>query len=171
MSTERQEALNKETDFNAYLAILDNRDKEDEITKAADTTNVTYIGIIGSRKRNSMIDQLKVNTAYNDVKKNLDLDTGLNLHIVSGGASTGADRFAELLAKSEQIPITIYYPKWRVHNNSAAMIRNNIIAKQSDYLIACRAAGGSAGTDYTILQFKKKHNGNENILKSKLHII
>lgn len=113
------------------------------------------IGIVGSRKRDTLND-------YHDIEKyfgvtltkhNLGLD---DVQIVSGGCPTGVDRWAEVLAKSKCIPITIYYAKWYKYGQAAGPMRNRIIAKESDYLIALPGPE-SKGTHNTIRYFKETH--------------
>ena len=81
--------------------------------------------------------------------------------IVSGGCPTGADNFAEILAKELGIPITIYYPKLRKGINypphevrNAMHSRNMRIALECEVLIALVAEDRKGGTENTIGHFK-----------------
>ncbi|MGD1834747.1 MAG: hypothetical protein ACPKQO_03405 [Nitrososphaeraceae archaeon] len=119
------------------------------------------IGIVGSRKRDSNEDLNKViNTFYNLI---FDLDD--EIHIISGGASKGADRFAELLAERDDHHITIYRPQYNKYPGKIAPLRrNDYIAKDSDILIACVAKDRKGGTEDTIKKFKKYHPNRRLIL-------
>ena len=112
------------------------------------------MGIVGSRKRDSNKDLNKViNTFYNLI---VDLDD--EIHIISGGASKGADRFAELLAERDNPHIPIYRPQYsKYHGKIAPLRRNDYIAKDSDILIACVAKDRKGGTEDTMKKFKKYH--------------
>jgi hypothetical protein len=75
--------------------------------------------------------------------------------LFSGGCPTGADNFAEQLAKKWQIPILIHYAKWDKLGKRAGFARNGDIAKDADVLIACVAEDRTGGTEDTIKKFQK----------------
>lgn len=75
--------------------------------------------------------------------------------MVSGGCPTGADSFAEILAKKHQIPIMIHYAKWNIYGKVAGFKRNTDIATDSDILIATPAQDRTGGTEDTIKKAKK----------------
>jgi len=105
------------------------------------------IGIIGSRRRNKQKDYnaiLKVLLPYIRVKS--------YVHIISGGCPSGGDHFAEIIAKRYGLPITIYYPDWKI-GKSAGFFRNTYIAEDSKILIACVASDRKGGTEDTIKKF------------------
>lgn len=104
------------------------------------------IGIIGSRQRNSQQDLEAVRNAFEEIYEEED-------EIVSGGCPQGGDHFAELLAKSHQIPIKIYYAEWGRLGRSAGFQRNGLIARDSDILIACVAPDRTGGTEDTIKKY------------------
>ncbi len=108
------------------------------------------IGIVGSRRRDTNEDFLKINNAFL-----------LNFYegdaIVSGGCPKGGDRFAEIIAEKYKVPITIYKPNWKKYGHGAGLIRNTDIAKESDILIACVSEDRKGGTEDTIKKFKKFH--------------
>jgi len=104
------------------------------------------IGIVGSRRRNSIEDFKLVEKKFFEVYK-------LGDWIVSGGCPTGADAMAEKIAKDNGIPILIFYPNWSKYKKAAGIIRNTDIAKNSDVLIACVAADRKGGTEDTIKKF------------------
>jgi len=55
--------------------------------------------------------------------------------IVSGGAK-GADSMAERYAKDNRINTIIYRPDWKKYGRGAGIVRNRIIIKNSDLVIA-----------------------------------
>lgn len=105
-----------------------------------------YIGIIGSRRRDSTADLKIVEEAFLKIYEDGDI-------IVSGGCPRGADRFAEILARRHQVPILIHYAQWTRKGRAAGFIRNTDIAEDSDVLIACVAPDRTGGTEDTILKF------------------
>lgn len=107
------------------------------------------IGIIGSRRRNSGIDQKKVREKFFEIYEQGDW-------IISGGCPQGGDRFAEKIAKNNGIPILIFYPNWSKFGKGAGLIRNGDIAFNSDVIIACVADDRTGGTEDTLKRFKKK---------------
>jgi len=101
------------------------------------------IGIVGSRRRTGIkvfqIIENKLLEIYEE-----------NDHLVSGGCPTGADSYAELLAKKHQIPIMIHYAKWSIYGKNAGFRRNGDIANDCDVLIATPAEDRTGGTEDTI---------------------
>jgi hypothetical protein len=100
------------------------------------------IGIIGTRKRNTITDYNIVREAFFDVYHKRDV-------IVSGHCAKGGDAFAEKIAFDYGIPIIIYPPIKKAlfkyinkdpekHNYVKELFaRNKLIAEESDFLIAC----------------------------------
>ena len=109
------------------------------------------IGIIGSRRRNTMADKTKVYDAFLRIYERGD-------EIVSGGCPQGGDAFAELIAKQQQVPIKIYYAEWDRLGRSAGYQRNGLIARDADVLIACVAEDRTGGTEDTIKKFNDGRN-------------
>ena len=106
------------------------------------------IGIVGSRRRTG------TKTFQSIERKLLELyEEGESL--VSGGCPTGADSYAEVLAKKHQIPIMIHYARWKKYGKSAGFTRNTDIAKDSDILIATPAEDRTGGTEDTIKKATK----------------
>ena len=68
--------------------------------------------------------------------------------IVSGGA-TGTDSMAEKYAKKKNLKTIVFRPEWEKHGNSAGIIRNRIIIKNSDLILAF-LLGSSKGTENSI---------------------
>ena len=107
-----------------------------------------YIGIVGSRRRNTPEDYKLVKAKCLELYKDGD-------YIVSGGCPKGADAFAELIAKNIQIPIMIHYAKWNMKGMGAGFERNGDIADKADILIACVAPDRTGGTEDTIKKYNK----------------
>jgi hypothetical protein len=63
--------------------------------------------------------------------------------ILSGGAS-GADRFGEVWANQNGIPVELYPAEWKKHGRAAGPIRNRKMAKESDALIVFPGGAGTA---------------------------
>lgn len=108
-----------------------------------------WIGIVGSRRRNTKADFDIVEKKFLEFYEPGDA-------LVSGGCSTGADRFAEILAKKYQVPIMIWYAAWDRFGKSAGFQRNNNIATNAQVLIACVASDRTGGTEDTIKKFNAR---------------
>ena len=126
------------------------------------------IGIVGSRRRFTDKDQMKVVKAFDKIESQLgvwvDDDGKIDpnrvygcLTIISGGCRHGADCWAEQIASIRGIPIMIYHADWKTWYNAAGPIRNTYIARDSDVLIACVAPDRTGGTEDTIRKFKEYH--------------
>lgn len=116
------------------------------------------IGIVGSRRRNEQKDK----NLLLDYIQELLINPSILLHIVSGGCSTGADRFAEEIAKEVGLSITIHYPnKFKMEDNSKweytklLFARNETIAIDCDVLVALPASDRTGGTENTIKHAEK----------------
>ena len=55
--------------------------------------------------------------------------------IITGGAR-GVDRMAEACAKERQLSVVVHYPDWNKYGKAAGPIRNEIIVKDCDILVA-----------------------------------
>jgi hypothetical protein len=134
------------------------------------------IGIVGTRKRDSLIDYREVRSAFNEIYQAGDI-------ICSGLCPKGADRFAVIIANELElsdnkrlwfpakwddlnVPNTrIKYNKWgKPYNVLAGFNRDTDIARESDILIACVAKDRKGGTEDTIKKWKRFHKGKEPIL-------
>lgn len=111
------------------------------------------LGIVGSRRRCKLEDRQLL------VKRVKELQPVM---IISGGCSSGADLFAEEIAKNLGIPITIYHPKLECMKRypyheivKANYARNQLIALECEYLLALVAEDRKGGTENTIEFFKK----------------
>ena len=109
-----------------------------------------YIGIIGSRTRNSWEDYQCIKKKFTEIFIGGDI-------IVSGGCGTGGDNFAETIARNNDIRIIIFKADWDKYGKEAGFIRNNDIAKISDTIIACVSENRKGGTEDTIRKFKDFH--------------
>ncbi len=105
------------------------------------------IGIVGSRRRNAAHDLDAVVKAFFQIYE-------LGDSIVSGGCPKGGDRFAEIIASVEEVPITIHKADWKLGRH-AGFLRNTTIAEESDVLIACVADDRKGGTEDTINKFQR----------------
>lgn len=113
------------------------------------------IGIIGTRRRDS-------SGAFKIVQEEFFLHYEEGDWICSGGCPKGADRFAEVIAKQNGIPIIIFYPDYKKKGRYAPFERNTFIADKSDILIACVSEDRKGGTEDTIQKFLK-HNDVEKL--------
>lgn len=114
------------------------------------------VGIVGSRSRNTPKDK---NVIRKVLKKQI--AKGYKIHVVSGGCSRGADRFAEELAKELNLGISIHKPdvkpnceRWEYAQ--AAYARNTLIANECNLLLAVWD-GVSGGTKDTIDKAEKQN--------------
>lgn len=104
------------------------------------------IGIVGSRRRTSDEDFRAVLAKFDEVANPYDA-------IVSGGCPTGADAWAQAIAKLRGRTIMIHYPKTDSNGQwlpGAQFKRNGLIARDCDILIACVARDRTGGTEDTI---------------------
>jgi hypothetical protein len=106
------------------------------------------IGIVGSRRRDSLEDYKKIIDKVIEIYEKGDT-------FCSGGCSSGADKFAEEISDALQIPIQIHYAKWHTYGRGAGFMRNTLIAEDSDVLIACVAEDRIGGTEDTIKKFQQ----------------
>ncbi len=117
------------------------------------------LGIVGSRKRNSM----------KDIELILDKVHELNPDkIVSGGCPVGADAFAETIAHQLNIPFEEFLPNldsnvpyYKIVQSYFA--RNMRVAENCDVLLALVAPDRKGGTENTIKWFLKI-NKEENLI-------
>lgn len=73
--------------------------------------------------------------------------------IISGGAR-GVDSMAEIFAKENNIPITIFHPDWNKYGKSAGILRNTDIINSATHVIALPSVH-SKGTYDSINKAKK----------------
>lgn len=75
--------------------------------------------------------------------------------VVSGGAPEGGDRVAELWAEARKIPVELHKAEWDKYGKAAGFIRNVLIIKASDRVLAFWD-GQSKGTKHS-LDLARKH--------------
>lgn len=108
------------------------------------------IGIVGSRRRNSLNDRQMILDLVRDLKTKF----GEKLELVSGGCRTGADNYAEDASRIHVVKMKIFLPvgnvksKWEFR--VAAFARNRQIAEYSDVLFAQVSSDRTGGTENTI---------------------
>lgn len=103
------------------------------------------IGIIGTRRRDSLQDFKIVENAFLKVYKPGDT-------ICSGLCSKGGDRFAVILVQKYKVEPLWFPANWKLGRH-AGFLRNTNIAKSSDILIACVSEDRTGGTEDTIKKF------------------
>lgn len=108
------------------------------------------IGIVGSRRRNTMADYLMLVDRLEKIYEEGD-------RFVSGGCPKGGDSFAQYLADTYGIPILVYPAEWEKYGRGAGFRRNTFIARDADVLIAIVAADRKGGTEDTIKKFISFH--------------
>lgn len=81
-------------------------------------------------------------------------ESGFIISLIVSGGARGVDKLAERYAKENRIPIKIYTADWNL-GKSAGFIRNSVLYKESDALIALWN-GESAGTKHMINLMKNK---------------
>lgn len=106
------------------------------------------IGVVGSRRRAGDDSYRLVSAAVRRIFEDGD-------HIVSGGCHTGADAFAERIARQIGAPIIIHHANWKALGRMAGFARNALIARDADVIVACVAADRTGGTEDTIRKFVK----------------
>ncbi len=105
------------------------------------------IAIVGSRRRTSVEDRALLVAKFAEIYNEGDW-------IVSGGCPTGADAYAEAIAKTMGITIIIHYPDWN-KGKWAGLARNTDIAKTCDIVLAMPAYDRTGGTEDTIKKAEK----------------
>ena len=133
------------------------------------------IGVIGSRRRNTPKDKAKLKRK---LKKMIEVYGKKNIKIVSGGCKQGGDKFAEELVDELGLgePIIHYPDKSKLRDDippraayaQICYARNELIARDSDIIIALVAADRKGGTENTLKHFRKKYK--EDATKGKYRI-
>ena len=90
--------------------------------------NSLVCGIVGTRTFTDFV-------LFQSVMKKIRLADGNITRLVSGGAK-GADKLAERYSMVYNIPIKVFYPDWKTYGKSAGPIRNKLIVKASDFVVA-----------------------------------
>lgn len=125
-----------------------------------------YVGIVGSRRRDSDADFMTTLGAYARVATLAFGCWGDDVTIVSGACLEGADRFAVVIAKHFHTRLVEHPPDRTTHQGLPQPLRatkqnhdrNTLIARDSrDVLIACVAPDRTGGTEDTITKWKRLH--------------
>lgn len=126
------------------------------------------IGIVGSRRRDSTEDYVKVLDIFKQLKVKYN-----KIIICSGRCPQGADSFAFLIAQKYKQNYLDFPAEWDTFGKSAGYYRNTFIAEASDVLVACVAADRTGGTEDTISKFLKfkKLTEKEAILTEELILV
>jgi hypothetical protein len=85
-----------------------------------------------------------------------ELDRIKPTEIISGGAR-GADRVAEVWAKSNSVPITVFTPDWEKNGRRAGVLRNNQMLDTNPDLVLAFWDGLSKGTKHTIDEARRRN--------------
>ncbi len=121
------------------------------------------IGIVGSRRRTRHEDFMALYDAFDKLYKSLKI--GDQIRLVSGGCPTGADSWVDGIAEDFGLfDPTVHDPKWDKYGKGAGLVRNTLIAQDSDILIAVVAHDRTGGTEDTIKKFKQFHPDGQVIL-------
>lgn len=110
--------------------------------------NQLYIGIVGTRSRDSYEDFHICQEAF---KKHY--TTEKEIVIVSGLCSKGADKFALFIQRNSATKKIWFPAEWDKYGTKAGIIRNTDIAMVSDRLIAMVRPDRKGGTEDTIVKF------------------
>lgn len=78
-----------------------------------------------------------------------------NIVIISGGAA-GADYQGEVFAYQNQLSLSTFKAQWKQYGKVAGHLRNEVMAKEADMLIAFWD-GASKGTE-NMIKLARKHN-------------
>ena len=99
--------------------------------------------IAGSR---SITDQSLVEKAVQE--------SGFRIDVVISGGARGVDSMGEEWASANGKPVKRFLPDWERNGKSAGFIRNDLMVKAADALVAITT--GSRGTAHTISAAKRK---------------
>ena len=111
------------------------------------------IGIIGTRKRDGWLDEMKTHSKVMEFIKSKSLEKE-HITIISGGAKFGGDRFAYTFARSMGLRMVTHFPDLSKPIPQCYFDRNIMVAIDSDVLFACVSLDRKGGTEHTIKKFK-----------------
>jgi len=114
-----------------------------------------YVGIIGTRKRNSADDYLLTHDTFVKATALKVEDGKTDVVIVSGLCTKGGDKFAVTLYKKYKTKKLWFPAQWNIYGTDAGHIRNTDIAKVSDSLIVVRDYNCTGGAEDTLTKFKR----------------
>lgn len=123
--------------------VLDSRELRvyRDFAKRIKNTGYYSLGLVGSRHFTDF-------KMFENTVDSLTSEIGMPTRIVSGGAP-GADKLAERYASLHNLDMIIHKSEWSKHGQGAGPMRNTLIVRDSDRLIAFRASD-SVGTNDTI---------------------
>lgn len=122
-----------------------------------------YVGIIGTRQRDSADDWLLTYEAF-DILMEQDEIAENDIVIVSGLCTKGGDKFAVTLYKKFKTKKLWFPAQWELFGNEAGFLRNTDIAIVSDILIAVRNHHHIGGAEDTIGKFIRHKMSEENLI-------
>jgi len=125
--------------------------------------SIIRIGVVGSRRRNSLEDFGPLREA---IKAKLEKYGYDKVQLVSGGCREGAGHFTEQIHKKLALPLPmiIHYPDKtklnptlppRISWAEINYVRNTLIAQDSDELLAMVTEDRKGGTEDTIKKFRR----------------
>jgi len=118
-----------------------------------------YVGIIGTRSRDSADDWLLTHETFLKVIEGYRND----IVIVSGLCTKGGDKFAVTLYKKFKT-MKLWFPaQWELFGNEAGFLRNTDIAIASDILISVRNHHHIGGAEDTVSKFIRHKKSEENL--------
>lgn len=91
---------------------------------------MTKLGIVGYRgytDYDQFCKYIKHWKTKNNIKK---------IKLIISGGCMGTDTLAERYAKEHKIKMRVFKPDWNKYGNAAGPIRNKLIVKDSEYVIA-----------------------------------
>ena len=122
--------------------------------------NELYIGIIGTRQRDSAIDWL----ITHDTFTNYCFGEEREIVIVSGLCTKGGDKFAVTIYKKFETKKLWFPAQWELFGHEAGFLRNTDIAIVSDVLIAVRDHSQAGGAEDTIGKFIRHKQSDKNLI-------
>jgi len=154
--TVRQLAKSYPNDFWKIYREIEHR----QIYKKPD--DYQFIGIVGTRRRNTPGDLHLVVNEFQKFRKAVELVGNINIVIVSGLCPKGGDKFATMIYSKYKTKKLWFPPEWNLGRH-AGFVRNTEIARWSDYLIATPSPDRKGGTEDTIKKFVRFH-GHDNLV-------
>ena len=112
------------------------------------------IAVVGTRRRDTSSAFSLVEKQFYEIYEEGDW-------IVSGGCGKGGDRFAEVIAKRDGVPVLTIYPNYKRYKRGAPTVRNGPVAEISDVVVAC-VMHPEEGLEEVL---KRKKGGTEDMLK------
>ena len=121
--------------------------------------NEFYLGIVGSRVRDSYEDYNLLNKVY----RKLTNDSIRDIVIISGLCTRGGDKFATILYKTFGTKKLWFPAEWDKYGNKAGFLRNTDIALVSEKIVALVRQDRKGGTEDTIIKFCARQGHTKNL--------